>query len=91
MSGGIEIFPKALVTAARTFAKRPAVVGEVLVALVSDEGIRNEELGIRNGGRDRLTEVQRYIVAACREEMAELAARRAAAAERKRRQRNGRE
>lgn len=76
MNTSIEIFPKALVTAARTFAKRPAVVGEVLVALVSDDA----------GGK-ALSEVQRYIVAACREEMADRATARAKVAERKRRQR----
>ena len=71
------IIPRALAIAAKTFRDKPAVLGEILVAIATDEEPK------------RLTDVQRYIVADCREELRELAGRRAAAAERKRRQRNG--
>lgn len=75
MKNGVEIFPRALVTAARTFAKRPAVVGEVLCALVAPDV----------AGAAKLTDVERYIVEECRAEIAERTARRDRAAERKRR------
>lgn len=67
------IFPRALVIAAKTFRDKPAVLGEILVAIATDEEPK------------RLTDVQRYIVAECREEMDVLTKRREAAAERKRR------
>lgn len=69
-----EIVPHALVIAAKTFADKPSLIGEVVCALVGEK-------------TKPLSEVQRYILADCREEIAERLARRAAAAERKARQR----
>lgn len=68
------IFPRALVTAAKTFAKKPKVLGEVLIALVTGE-------------TKDLSEVQQYIVAECRAELEYRQSRRESARERKRRQR----
>lgn len=72
------IFPKALETAAKTFADRPKLVGEVLIAICTDARKKM-----------KLSEVQEYIVAECMEEMKERAKQRANAAERKRRSRGG--
>lgn len=69
--------PRALRVAAATFADQPRFLGEILVALYAD------------GRRAKLTDVQRFIVAECREEIAERLRRRAAETERKRRQRKG--
>lgn len=71
------IFPKALETAAKTFADRPKLVGEVLIAICTD------------ARKMKLSEVQEYIIAECMEEMKERAKQRADAAERKRRSRGG--
>ena len=69
------IFPRALEIAARSFANKPKVVGEVLVALST-------------GGRKmKLSEVQEYILAECLEEIKERARKRNQATERKRKQR----
>lgn len=68
------IFPRALVVAARTFKDKPAVVGEILIQLVT-------------GGVKGLSDVQKYVVAECVSELDELTELRASAAERKRRQR----
>lgn len=74
------VFPRSLMVAAKTFADRPAMLGEILVALVGD-----------GKGALKLSEVQRYIVVQCREEIEEATSfrtrQRAAWAERKRRQR----
>lgn len=66
------IFPKALETAAKTIDD-PKVVGTVLQALV--------------GKKVKLTDLQRYILAAAQDEIAERARLRENAAERKRRSR----
>jgi len=71
------IFPRALLIAAKTFADKPQIIGEVLVVLCG--GVAKKSL----------TEVQKYILAECREEIEDLAAKRKVNAERKRRQRNG--
>lgn len=70
------VFPSALRIASKTFADRPKIVGEILVALCTTRKVR-------------LSEVQEYILAECREEIAERLERRAKDAERKRMQRNG--
>ena len=67
------IVPRALMIAAKTFKDRPAVVGEILVALVTESEPK------------KLTDVQRYILAECRDELGDVQKRRAQAAERKRR------
>ena len=72
-----EIVPHALVIAAKTFASKPRVIGEIVCALVGSITDKN------------LSEVQAYILADCREEINERLARRAAAAERKAKQRRG--
>ena len=76
------VFPRSLMVAAKTFSDRPAMLGEILVAMCGVDGATP---------RKTLTEVQRYIVEQCREEIAEatsfLTRQRAAWAERKRRQR----
>jgi hypothetical protein len=69
------IFPKALETAAKTFADRPKMLGEILVALCTD------------ARKMKFSELQEYIIAECMEEMKERAKQRANAAERKRKQR----
>ena len=69
--------PRALRIAAVTFAGQPRFLGEILVALYAE------------GRRVKLTDVQRFIVAECREEIGERLRRRAAETERKRRQRKG--
>lgn len=69
------IFPKALETAAKTFATRPKLVGEVLIAICTD------------ARKMKLSEVQEYILTECMDEMKERAKQRANAAERKRRSR----
>ena len=51
------IFPKALETAAKTFADKPQVVGEILIALVTD------------ARKKKFSEVQEYIIAECHEEI----------------------
>ena len=57
------IFPRALVTAAKTFRDRPKVVGEILVELVSiSEGAAPSKT---------LSDVQRYVIAQCREELSD--------------------
>lgn len=71
------IFPRALRVAAKAFADRPKIVGEILVALCSD------------GRKMKLTETQEYILGECFDEIRERAARRAAEADRKRKQRMG--
>lgn len=74
-------FPRSLMVAAKTFADRPAMLGEILVAMC----------GVDGKGALKLSDVQRYIVEQCREEIEEatsfLTRQRAAWAERKRRQR----
>lgn len=67
------IVPHALAIAAKTLKDKPAAVGEILVALVTGDEPR------------RLTDLQRYVIAECREEFDEIERRRAADAERKRR------
>lgn len=69
------IIPHALVIAAKTFAKNPKMVGEVLVALVNETG------------EAKLSDVQKYILTSCNEELKDLQEKRVQAAERKRRQR----
>ena len=49
------IIPHALVIAAKTFAKNPKMVGEVLVALVNETG------------EAKLSDVQKYILTSCNE------------------------
>lgn len=71
------IFPKALETAAKKFADRPKMLGEILVALCTD------------ARKMKFSELQEYIIAECMEEMKERAKQRANAAERKRKQRKG--
>lgn len=71
------IFPEALEKAAKTFADRPKLVGEVLIAICTD------------ARKMKLSEVQEYIIAECMEEMKERAKQRADAAERKHRSRGG--
>lgn len=58
------IFPRALMVAAKTFADKPKIVGEVLVALVKGDNGKN------------LSEVQRYILDDCREDIAARKAQR---------------
>lgn len=70
-----EIVPRALMIAAKTFTDKPRLVGECLIALVK---------GTTPAG---FSDVQRYILQDCREELAERQERRAQAAERKRAQR----
>lgn len=70
-----EIVPHALVIAAKTFANKPRVIGEIVCALVGSTSEKN------------LSEVQKYILADCRAEITERLARRAKATERKRAQR----
>ena len=77
MKAELEIFPRALVTAARTFNDRPQIVGEVLTVLCGC------------AHKVKLTEVQRYIIDECNAEIAERVARRGRLAELKRRQRMG--
>ena len=74
----LHLFPRALEVAAKTLADRPKMLGEIVVALVGEDGGK---------ARAALNDVQRYVVEACRAEMDELRARRRAAAERKARQR----
>ena len=69
------IIPHALVIAAKTFAKNPKMVGEVLVALVNETG------------EAKLSDVQRYILGSCYEELKDLQEKREAVNERKRRSR----
>lgn len=69
------IFPRALEIAAKTFADRPKIVGEILVALVTDSR------------KTKLSEVQKYILAECFDEINIKSAQRVKAAEAKRRQR----
>jgi hypothetical protein len=69
------IFPKALETAAKTFADRQKMLGEILVALCTD------------ARKMKFSELQEYIIGECMEEMKERAKQRANAAERKRKQR----
>ena len=69
------IFPHALETAAKTFANRPKMLGEILVALCTD------------ARKMKLSEVQEYILGQCFAEINEKAAQRKAAAERKRKSR----
>ena len=71
------IFPRALLIAAKTFADKPQIVGEVLVVLCGGTA------------KKPLSEVQKYILAECREEIADRVARRKVEAEYKRKQRNG--
>ncbi len=78
----LHLFPRALEVAAKTLADRPKMLGEIVVALVGEDG------GAAPGkARAALNDVQRYVVEACRAEMDELRDRRMAAAERKARQR----
>ena len=76
------VFPRSLMVAAKTFSDRPAMLGEILVAMCGVDGATP---------RKTLSEVQRYIVEQCREEIAEAMSyfegQRLAWAERKRRQR----
>lgn len=76
------VFPRSLIVAAKTFSDRPAMLGEILVAMCGVDG---------KGARKTLTDVQRYIVEQCREEIEEATSyfegQRLAWAERKRRQR----
>lgn len=69
------IIPHALVIAARTFPTKPRLIGEVIVALVNGTTPAS------------FSEVQKYILADCREDLADLAARREMEKERKRRYR----
>lgn len=73
-----EIFPRALMIAARTFSNKPKVVGEILVALVKGKDSSGTARGITTSGESRtgLSEVQEYILAECREEIAERVAKR---------------
>lgn len=73
----IGLFPRALEIAAKTFAKKPQLVGEIVIALC----------GV--GEKKSLSEVQQYIIADCRAELEERKAKREADKERKRRQRKG--
>lgn len=73
----IGLFPRAPEIAAMTFAKKPQMIGEIVIA----------PCGV--GEKKNLTEVQQYIVAECREEIEERNAKREADKERKRRQRKG--
>lgn len=63
-----EIFPRALMLAARTFAQKPKVVGEILVALCGVDGATPSKT---------FTELQAYIFNECLDEIAELRAARA--------------
>ena len=69
------IIPKALVSAAKTFRKNPKMVGEVLIALVTE------------GVTSKMSDVQKYILQASRDELEGIQARRKAAAERQRKHR----
>lgn len=71
-----EIVPHALVIAAKTFASKPRVIGEIVCALVGSISEKS------------LSEVQAYILADCREEINERLERRAAARARKAKQRS---
>ena len=72
------VFPRSLMIAAKTFADRPKVVGEILVALVAPKGAAAER---------GLSDMQKYVLAECREEIGERLAKRKAEAERKAAQR----
>lgn len=74
---GNTIFPKALERAAKAFADRPKMLGEILVALCTD------------ARKMKFSELQEYIIAECMEEINTRLAARAGAAERKRKQRKG--
>lgn len=73
------IFPRALRVAARTFANRPKIVGEILVALCTEEH------------KQKLSEVQEYILAECQDEIKTRLAARAKNTEAKRRSRTNKE
>lgn len=75
-----EIFPKALMLAARTFANRPKLVGEILVALCGVDGAKPSKT---------FSEVQQYIYNECLDEIVERRAKRQQWADRKRSQRLG--
>ena len=69
------IIPKALVSAAKTFRKNPKMVGEVLIALVTE------------GVTSKMSDVQKYILQASLDELEGIQARRKAERERKQKQR----
>lgn len=69
---GGGLVPRCLAHAAAAYARRPAKLGEVVLALVGGEYAPKS-----------LDEGQTVVVALCREELAERSARRAAARERK--------
>lgn len=70
-AGGVV--PRALVHAAKAYAKSPKKLGEVVLALVEGDGARRG-----------LDEGQEVVLALCREELAEAAGRRERERDRKR-------